>query len=144
MNTSAEKSQQKVMFKRTASTLARSTTWMVGDWKSSLTDSLCGKAPNWHHLGLPHQGGWDRQAPCSTTGMALLWRKHEERRGEVPRTGRQRGTCTLGGHGGSGEGRFSVEATQFLRSCESPRRARPSQGEGCCGVVTQRALHVLG
>ena len=42
------------------STLARLTTWMAGDWKSSLADSPCGGA-------MQHNR------------MALFWRKHGER-----------------------------------------------------------------
>ena len=78
------------------------TTWMAGDWKSSLTDSLCGEAPNLQ-LMVSHQGGWDRQAPCSTPGWRCSGRSTENKGAQVSRAGRQRGTCTArGGRSRSG------------------------------------------
>ena len=54
------------------------------------------------------------------TVMVLLWRKHEDEGAQVPRAGRQRGTCTPRG-GRSRRGRFSAEAIQFLRGLVSAK-----------------------
>ena len=88
------------------STLVRSTTWMVGDWKSSLTDSFCGEAPNWQltPLWCPPSGGWDRKESRSTPGWCCSGGSTKNEGAQVPRAGRQRGTCTpRGGRSRSGE-----------------------------------------